>query len=123
MILAQVVSLISDVTVPAVAVGLIAWVFVLLALRSRREASANGAQALRIHFIVLVLGTAFYLLRYPGMLMIRNGVPEANIVDIEALCVNTILYLAFIVLVFGHAILWRLPLARFRDDGEERRRL
>jgi hypothetical protein len=82
----------------------------------------KNTQALRIHFILLVIGTAFYLYMYPGMVTIGNGVPEANIIDIEFFFRNTMFYLAFIVLVFGHGLLWRLPSEHpgLSDDEKER---
>lgn len=59
---------------------------------------------------------------YPGMLTIRNGVPEANIVDIVRLCQNTMFYMAFVILLFGPALLLHLPSeqAGLSDDKKEK---
>lgn len=65
--------------------------------------------ATRTHFALLVIGTAWYLLSYPGMATVRGGVPEPNFVDIAALCRYTIFYMTFVILLFGHALLWRCP--------------
>ena len=63
----------------------------------------------RVHFVLLVIGTAYYLRCYPGMATVSNGVPEPNFVDIAALCRYTIFYMTFVILLFGHALLWRSP--------------
>ena len=75
----------------------------------------------KIHFTLLVIGTALYLFSYPGMVTINNGKPEANILDIAALCKYTMFYVIFVVLLFGHALLWcshsREP--RVNDKSQE----
>jgi hypothetical protein len=60
----------------------------------------------KIHFALLVIGTVFYLLRYPGLLLINNGVGEIDAVDFATFCSSTMFYTAFVVCVFGHALLW-----------------
>lgn len=65
--------------------------------------------ATRIHFVLLAMGTVLYLIRYPGMTTEGDGIVEANMGDIGTFCVNTMFYIAFVVLLFGHALLWYSP--------------
>jgi len=61
----------------------------------------------RVHFWVLLIGTIVYLLKFPGVMVIRNSVPEVSVPDMAALCWNTAVYLALVVVVFGHGLFWR----------------
>jgi hypothetical protein len=63
----------------------------------------------RIHFALLVIGTIFYLYEYGGMVTINNGISEADMLDVVRFLSNTMFYMIFVVLVFGHALLWSSP--------------
>ena len=65
------------------------------------------SDAPRIHF--LVLGIVLYSLTYPRIVIISNNVSKPDILSIERLCKNTIYFIVFVILIFGHALLWRSP--------------
>jgi hypothetical protein len=70
-----------------------------------------NTRSTKVHFILLAFGTVIYLISNPGMLTHNQsaGTYEANVTDIAALCQMTIFYIAFVFMVFGHALLWRSP--------------
>ena len=80
----------------------------------------RSTHASKTHFYLLVIGTVCYLLySHRGFVTINNGVPELAVLDFAVMCRNTMLYLGFVVLVFGHALLCPSQPSNLTDGEKE----
>jgi hypothetical protein len=79
----------------------------------------------RIHFIILVIGTLLYFYNYRGFVvhtktgdspMVSHLQPD----DFAFFCSISMFYIAFAILVFGHALLWHSPLDSLDSDESEK---